>query len=235
MMFSVDRASRRRRYRGIRHPPSPQRPVRSHFDPMHAILIHSLLYAIWLSSLSSDFIACACLVSSAFLSLSRLFVSRSCPRRLLNTFNIKRFYPIQSQSFDPIASGKDMIGRSRTGKTLVSALVRWLPQTLQFETQLCAAISFASVFDLSTNLLALIFRSGTGKTLAFVLPVAQRILEKGRTGSVHPSVLILEPTRELAKYETTTLSFRLACVRLSCLRSLLHQLHCVLPRANVSV
>ncbi len=51
---------------------------------------------------------------------------------------------------------------------------------------------------------------GTGKTLAFVLPLVERMLKQGtRPVRMQTQVLILEPTRELAKY---------VLVRVWCLR-----------------
>ena len=74
---------------------------------------------------------------------------------------ITHFTPIQAQSFDLLRSGKDMLGRSRTG---------------------------------------------TGKTLAFSLPLVQKLAaenaEGGDAGSYRgrpPRMLVLAPTRELAK------------------------------------
>ena len=63
-------------------------------------------------------------------------------------------FPIQAECYHPIADGKDLIGRSKTG---------------------------------------------TGKTLAFVLPILERLKRlntKPARGEI--SVLIMEPTRELA-------------------------------------
>jgi superfamily II DNA/RNA helicase len=66
--------------------------------------------------------------------------------------------PIQSATYELIHSGRDIIGRSRTG---------------------------------------------TGKTLAFVLPIMQRLVEdfeaRGNERSTHIQCLVLAPTRELAK------------------------------------
>jgi superfamily II DNA/RNA helicase len=41
-------------------------------------------------------------------------------------------------------------------------------------------------------------RTGTGKTLAFALPIIQRLLESNSAGGKTPSVLVVLPTRELA-------------------------------------
>ena len=41
-------------------------------------------------------------------------------------------------------------------------------------------------------------RTGTGKTLAFALPIIQTLFESGATGSRTPLVLVVLPTRELA-------------------------------------
>ncbi|CAG9461206.1 unnamed protein product [Pedinophyceae sp. YPF-701] len=47
-------------------------------------------------------------------------------------------------------------------------------------------------------------RTGCGKTLAFTLPIIQQFIDKGETGAKkaygrHPAVIVLAPTRELAK------------------------------------
>ena len=73
---------------------------------------------------------------------------------LKKNFAIKEFFPIQAECYLPIAEGKDLIGRSKTG---------------------------------------------TGKTLAFVLPLLERIKRmKLKPLRSEISVLIMEPTRELA-------------------------------------
>ncbi|CAM9417097.1 unnamed protein product, partial [Sphacelaria rigidula] len=80
----------------------------------------------------------------------------------------------QAQTFDHIRSGKDLIGRARTGM---------------------------------------------GKTLAFAIPVIEKLLsaktalKPGR----HPRVLVMAPTRELAKqvssdFEQTAPSLRITCI-----------------------
>jgi len=79
-------------------------------------------------------------------------------RELLAEKGITRLFPIQSDSYDVIYEGKDLIGRARTG---------------------------------------------TGKTLAFAIPVIEQLLlkmtEKDFYRGRKPRVLVLSPTRELAK------------------------------------
>jgi superfamily II DNA/RNA helicase len=41
-------------------------------------------------------------------------------------------------------------------------------------------------------------RTGTGKTLAFALPIIQRLIEEKLGGGKTPQVLVVLPTRELA-------------------------------------
>lgn len=62
-------------------------------------------------------------------------------------------------------------------------------------------------------------QTGTGKTLAYLLPVLHRLIEHPQQASVAPQALILSPTRELAQqiYRTfldlnTELNLRAACV-----------------------
>ncbi|KAF8819553.1 DEAD/DEAH box helicase domain-containing protein [Cardiosporidium cionae] len=78
--------------------------------------------------------------------------------QVLEKQKLIRMTPIQTQVFDPIYNGNDLIGRSRTG---------------------------------------------TGKTLAFLLPLIEKLrLQAHSDGSAskkYPRLLILEPTRELSK------------------------------------
>lgn len=70
---------------------------------------------------------------------------------------IEALFPIQAQTFHHIFSGKDLVGRARTG---------------------------------------------TGKTLAFALPLAEKLKSLKQQNSQrgrHPRVIVMAPTRELAK------------------------------------
>eukprot|EP00939_MAST-03C_sp_MAST-3C-sp1_P000501 g501.t1 len=75
---------------------------------------------------------------------------------LLLAKGITHLFPIQSQTFDHVYDGKDIIGRARTGQ---------------------------------------------GKTLAFSLPIIEKLRKKGRRTARGrtPVVIIMAPTRELAK------------------------------------
>eukprot|EP01118_Nematostelium_gracile_P016897 TRINITY_DN7087_c0_g1_i1.p1 TRINITY_DN7087_c0_g1~~TRINITY_DN7087_c0_g1_i1.p1 ORF type:complete len:679 (-),score=169.31 TRINITY_DN7087_c0_g1_i1:38-2074(-) len=78
--------------------------------------------------------------------------------QILNALRAKgvtKLFPIQSETFNIISSGKNLIAKARTG---------------------------------------------TGKTLAFVLPIAEKLIKLPRASS--PRVLIMAPTRELAKQTT---------------------------------
>lgn len=64
-------------------------------------------------------------------------------------------------------------------------------------------MTVSDLWTLLTSPLSSICRTGQGKTLAFVLPIVERLLtnnalernQRGRT----PRVIVLAPTRELAK------------------------------------
>ncbi|CAN0165128.1 unnamed protein product [Pylaiella littoralis] len=88
---------------------------------------------------------------------------------------IATLFPIQAQTYDHIRTGKDLIGRARTGM---------------------------------------------GKTLAFAVPVIEKLLAAG-PGSLKPGrkprVLVMAPTRELAKqvaadFELTAPSLKTTCI-----------------------
>lgn len=111
-------------------------------------------------------------------------------RERLEARGIKSLFPIQSATFDYIYEGYDLIGRG----------------LLKIHKTMCLYF-----FCLA--------KTGTGKTLAFALPVLERMIKSGTkpTGKTVVKVLVVAPTRELAKqisdeFQTITNLFRITCI-----------------------
>lgn len=77
-------------------------------------------------------------------------------------------------------------------------LIQTLIQDLKFDHMM--PVQAATLHDLLKNRIDCLAqaKTGTGKTVAFLLPAIQTLLNKGRTSSTGISLLVLSPTRELA-------------------------------------
>lgn len=117
---------------------------------------------------------------------------------------IKALFPIQAQTFNVVFEGKDLIGRARTGQVMAgpsaAAGADDTPPGPENVHQLSRVSSAAAT------------PRSQGKTLAFVLPIIESLGSapptsrpapgsawQNRGKQASPRVIVLAPTRELAK------------------------------------
>jgi superfamily II DNA/RNA helicase len=125
------------------------------------------------------------------LALEKFTFSSTTRQSLSKNFKITHLYPIQADVFKPVVEGKDLIGRSKTGtgKTLafVLPLVERLLKTGMDSSAVAVAINSLPPIPFADRLVS----------------VWSRVCAGTRPVPRQTQVLILEPTRELARQVTT--------------------------------
>lgn len=100
--------------------------------------------------------------------------------------------PIQAQAWPLLSKQRDVVGIAETGACQFSCS-SWDLETVQ-----------SSIFDWGLtrssclSLCPVIIRKGSGKTLAFALPLLSAMAASNKSKQRSPSMLVLSPTRELA-------------------------------------
>ena len=147
-------------------------------------------------------------------------------KALLREKGIQALFKIQSETLNQVLDGNDLVGRARCAPSGHSAAQHRSPHCLL--SKIVHAFARMHVFTFSPRvanapacapgkqhaLLPVGNRTGQGKTLAFVLPIVERLLAQNSDGVARkqhgrlPRVIVLAPTRELAKQALPALLLR---------------------------